>query len=102
MKNKSYSILKSLAVASMCVSNIAIAQVQTLPYFHNFGTASFTNVPTGFSTGTPSLSPVSSQSVAQNAIVIGTANIIPSTSTQTVGGSYGYATANNGRYYIQN
>jgi hypothetical protein len=102
MKNKPYTILKSLTVASMCVTNLAIAQVQTLPYFHNFGTASFTNIPTGFSTGTPSLSPVSSQSVAQNAIVIGTANIIPSTSTQTAGGSYGYATANNGRYYIQN
>lgn len=74
---------------------------QNLNYSQNFGTTTFSVVPTGITTWTVENSPLGSQSAAQSSTPKGDATITADTTTQTTGGCYGYSTSSNGRFYIQ-
>jgi hypothetical protein len=74
---------------------------QNLTYSQNFGTGTFTTMPTGMAAWTVTGSPKNSQSSAESSVANGNAAITAATSTQLTGGCYGYATSNNGRFYIQ-
>ena len=75
---------------------------QSLPYSQNFGTTTFTSMPTGWAAwnglngGT-----VNSQSLAEASSPTGDASVTAATSAQSGGGTYGFATSSNGRPYIQ-
>ena len=76
--------------------------VQTLPYTQNFGTTTFTTMPTGtaawngLSGGT-----ISSQAAAEASAPSGNATVAVATAAQTGGGCYGFMTGANARFYIQ-
>lgn len=74
---------------------------QSLTYSQNFGTTTFTLMPTGMAAWKVASSPKGSQSSAESSTPIGDATITSATSAQTTSGCYGYATSSNGRLYIQ-
>lgn len=74
---------------------------QNLNYSQNFGTTTFSVVPTGITTWSVESSPIGSQSAAALSSPIGNAAVIAATTTQLTGGCYGYSTSSNGRFYIQ-
>ncbi len=75
---------------------------QPLPYSQGFGTASFTALPTGVAAwnGLNGGSVTSAISAAASAAT-GDATLAGATAAQTTGGSFGYASSGNGRFYIQ-
>jgi hypothetical protein len=74
---------------------------QNLTYSQNFGTSTFTVMPTGTSAWTVSGSPKGTQSSAESSTANGNATITAATTAQSTGGCYGYSTSSNGRLYIQ-
>lgn len=103
--------LSSLLLSICCIIVFVIASItsqaqtnptaQNLTYSQNFGTTTFTVMPTGTVAWTVTSSPKGSQSSAESSTPNGDATITAATTTQTTGGCYGYATSSNGRLYVQ-
>ena len=74
---------------------------QSLPYSQNFGTTTFSSMPTGTAVWTVNSSPIGTQSNAESSTDNGNATVTATSSTQTTGGVYGYETSSNGMLYIQ-
>jgi hypothetical protein len=75
---------------------------QSLPYLQAFGAASFTALPLGVAAWNGlSGASISSSALAASSVPLTDATMAGATATQTTGGSYGYATGGNGRFYIQ-
>lgn len=74
---------------------------QSLPYTQNFGTSTFTSMPTGMAAWTPTGGNRTTQAAAQSAAPNGNASVTAATASQTGGNVYGYATGGNARVYIQ-
>jgi hypothetical protein len=75
---------------------------QSLPYSQNFGTTTFTSMPTGMA-GWNGLSgaSVTTQALAEASTPSGNATIAAATTAQPGGGIWGFASSSNGRAYIQ-
>ena len=103
MKKQLQKITATICVA--LISKVAIGQInptaKTLPFYEDFGTTTFTVMPTGFASGMVSSAPLASQTAAQNSAATAAAALATATAAQTNGGSYGYAKLGNGRMYIQ-
>ena len=75
---------------------------QALPYTQNFGTTTFTTIPTGMAAWNGlSGAAISTQALAEASAPTGNATIATATASTTTGGSYGYMTGANARYYHQ-
>ena len=74
---------------------------QSLPYSQDFGTTTFTSMPTGMAAWQAKNAPKSSQSAAESSIPKANASVTAATSAQTTAGCYGYCTSSNGRLYLQ-
>lgn len=74
---------------------------QPLPYSQNFGTTTFTTMPSGMAAWTVVSSPIGSQTNAQNSVPLADASVIAATAVQTTGDIYGYAVSGVGKLYIQ-
>ncbi len=74
---------------------------QSLPYAQNFGTTTFSVMPSGTAAWTINGSPAGSQSSAESSTNSGNATVTAATAVQSTGGVYGYATSSNGRFYVQ-
>lgn len=75
--------------------------VLNLPVSEDFGTATFTALPSGFAAWTVNSSPVGNQTNAENSTASADASISARTTSTSTGGCFGYATAGNGRFYVQ-
>ena len=73
---------------------------QTLPYTQNFGTATFTSMPTGMAAWTAGANRTT-QIAAEGAAPGANATVTAATTSQTGGNVYGYAVSSNARAYIQ-
>ena len=110
MKNKlswmKSSLAKVAAGAMMLVlgSVAALAQTaptaQSLPYSQNWGTATFTTMPTGWAAWTAGGNKTT-QAAAESGTPAADDTVTAATASQTGGGIYGYATSSNGRLYLQ-
>lgn len=75
---------------------------QTLPYSQNFGTTTFTSMPTGMAAwGGLSGAAISTQALAESSNATSNATLSAVSATQTGGGFYGFSTSSNARPYIQ-
>jgi hypothetical protein len=75
---------------------------QPLPLTQDFGTTTFTTMPSGFAAWAGlSGGSISTPSAAAASTATTDATVTAATSEKTTGGSYGLATAGNGRFYIQ-
>lgn len=88
------------------ISSIVSAQTnptaQVPPITQNFGTTSFSSLPAGFAAwGGLSGAALSTQATAEGSAATANATVSAQTTVQTGGGTYGYATSSNGRFYIQ-
>jgi hypothetical protein len=105
--------LRSLTVASAAflvgISFTPNSRAQTthpaarsLPVTENFGTTTFTALPSGFAAwnGLSGVS-ISTQALAEGSAPAGNATISAATAAQTGGGCFGYAAAANARPYLQ-
>jgi hypothetical protein len=108
LKKRAASLLPLLLVAVILfLMNIDEVNAQTNPtaqnltFSQNFGTTTFSTMPTGMAAWTVSSSPKGTQSSAESSTANGDATITTATTIQSTGGCYGYATSSNGRFYIQ-
>jgi len=95
-----------LLIASLLVGMSVWGQTnptaQTLPYSQNFGTATFSTMPTGMAAWNGiSGASVSTQALAEASSPSGNATVAVATAAQTTGGAFGYSVSSNGRAYIQ-
>ncbi len=75
---------------------------QNLPYSQNFGTNTFTTVPTGMAVWNGiNGGSVNTQALAEASAPTGNATLTAQTSVTATGGSFGYSATSNGRFYIQ-
>jgi PKD repeat protein len=74
---------------------------RSLPVSENFGTGTFTSMPSGMAAWTVNSSPIGTQGNAEGSTASGDAGITARTSPTTTGGCFGYATDSNGRFYVQ-
>ena len=74
---------------------------QSLPYTQNFGTTTFTAMPTGMAAWNTFGSNLTTQSNAETSSPGGNAALAVATSSTTTGGINGYMTSSNARVYIQ-
>ncbi|RAR46992.1 lamin tail domain-containing protein [Flavobacterium lacus] len=75
---------------------------QAIPYSQNFGTATFTTMPTGTqSWNGVSGATVSTLALAESSAPNGNAAIAAQTAATTTGGSFGLMNSSNGRFYVQ-
>jgi len=75
---------------------------QTLPYTQNFGTATFTTMPTGTAAWNGlNGGSVTTQALAEASTPTGNATLSAATAATGTGGSYGYSVSSNAAYYIQ-
>lgn len=84
----------------------AIAQTQpvaqSLPYSQDFGTTSFATLPAGLAAWNGlSGASINTATLAANSAPTGDASLTQRTTTTNTGGSYGYMTGGNARYYVQ-
>ncbi len=95
-------ILPLLLGISTIVSAQTNPTAQVPPITQNFGTTSFSSLPAGFAAwGGLSGATLSTKSTAESSAATANATVLAQTTVQTGGGAYGYATASNGRFYIQ-
>jgi hypothetical protein len=75
---------------------------QDLPYSQNFGTSTFTTMPTGMAAWSGlSGASLTTLANAEASSPSSNATLTAATAAQTGGGTYGYATSSNGRIYVQ-
>lgn len=75
---------------------------QPLPYAQNFGASTFTALPAGLAAWSGlSGASITTAALAASSVPTQNATLVAASTVQTGGGSYGYATASNGRYYVQ-
>ena len=75
---------------------------QALPYSQNFGTTTFTAMPSGMAAWSGiSGAGVTTQALAEASVPNANATLTATSTIQTAGGTYGFATSSNGRPYIQ-
>ena len=96
----------TLSLVFFCYSIKILGQTnpafQALPYSQNFGAATFTSMPVGTASWNGLGGDViNTQALAEASVPTGDATVTAATLEQTVAGTYGYATAANGRLYIQ-
>lgn len=92
-----YSVLVMLTTLCNAQSNPA---AQNLPYSQNFGTSTFTSMPTGMAAWTVNGAPKTSQSSAESSTGKGDATITASEQLQTIAGCYGHNGGSNGLFYL--
>ena len=101
--NKFISTLGLILV--LLVNTISFGQtnptVQTLPYTQNFGTATFSSMPTGMAAWSTFGSNLTTQATAEASVAAADASLSTATASTTTGGVYGYAVSSNARAYIQ-
>lgn len=95
-----------LIVSGILLSYFAKAQTnptaQTLPYSQNFGTTTFSTMPTGMAAWSGlNGANVTSQGLAESSAPTANATVAVATAAQAGGGVYGYMTGSNARAYIQ-
>ncbi len=101
------NILKFLSAFALVMLGVngVMAQsnptAQALPYTQNFGTTTFTSMPTGMAAWNTFGSNLTTQANARTSTAGGDAAVTAATSSQTGGGVYGYAVSSNARAYIQ-
>lgn len=74
---------------------------QSLPYTQNFGTTTFTAMPTGMAAWNTFGSNLTTQALAEASIAGANATVAVQIASTTTGGVYGYAASSNARAYIQ-
>ncbi len=75
---------------------------QNIPYTQNFGTTTFTAIPTGMAAWSGlSGATLTSQSSVESSTPSSDATLTAATAAQTGGGTYGYSVSSNGRLYLQ-
>lgn len=75
---------------------------QALPYSQNFGTTTFSTLPTGVAAWSGlNGGSISSPTSAANSNPSADATVSATTTSETTGGTYGYATSGNARFYVQ-
>ncbi|MCW5920775.1 MAG: HYR domain-containing protein [Saprospiraceae bacterium] len=75
---------------------------QSLPYSQNFGTTTFTAMPTGWAAWNGlNGGSITTQALAEASVPTGNATVTAAVVAQTTGGVYGFATSSNGRAYVQ-
>ena len=99
------AFLWAIILPAMFAAN-AMAQTapsaQTLPYSQNFGTTTFTNLPSGVAVWNGvSGGSTTNATAAAASVPSGNANLSAATNAQTGGGAYGYAASGNAQLYIQ-
>ncbi|HMO34369.1 MAG TPA: hypothetical protein PKE07_15335, partial [Lacibacter sp.] len=72
-----------------------------MPYTQNFGTSTFTSMPTGMAAWNGVSGSTSTQASAEGSTPASDATITAQTAVTTTGGTFGYSTSSNGRVYIQ-
>jgi autotransporter-associated beta strand protein len=104
LPNKNWLILM-LLILGMFEINLGYSQTnpaaQTLPYSQNFGTTTFTAMPTGMAAWNGVPGSTSTQAAAEASAPTGNATVTAATATSTTGATFGYMVSTNARPYIQ-
>jgi hypothetical protein len=83
-------------------SNPSAFDLTATNYSANFGTTTFTTLPASMAAWNGlDGDDITNQTLAESSVVTGNATIATATVATTTGGSFGFATASNGRYYTQ-